>query len=235
MAFWGGSRIAEEIDRRKIVTPFDPKNIDCNSYTLCMGDEYYITPEAGFSLRKSRKKALTSKSYFSPSENCFVNKADTFTIPPGQFAFLLSLQSVKIPDDVMGFISLRSGLKFRGLINVSGFHVDPGFEGKLIYSVFNAGPSSFSIGLGDPLFKLWLADLDGDVSSDYVLSKEPQAESPNSLVSDVAKSVSSVQQMDARVKSLETKYNISIGVLVAIPVLVGLFFGAARFFGLELK
>ena len=41
--------------------------------------------------------------------------------------------------------------------------------------------------------------------------------------------------MDARVKSLETKYNISIGVLVAIPVLVGLFFGAARFFGLELK
>ena len=236
MAFWGGSRLAAEIGDRKIVTPFDPDNIDCNSYTLCMGDEYYITPEAGFSLRKSRKKTLTSKRYFSPSENCFVNKADTFTIPPGQFAFLLSLQSVKIPDDAMGFISLRSGLKFRGLINVSGFHVDPGFEGKLIYSVFNAGPSSFSIGLGDPLFKLWLADLDGVVSSDYVFSsKEPQAEIPNSLVSDVAKSVSSVQQMDARVKSLETKYNISIGVLVAIPVMAGLFFGVARFFGLELK
>lgn len=236
MAFWGGSRLTDEIERRKIVIPFEPDNIDCNSYTLCMGDEYYITPEAGFSLRKSRKKTLGSKSYFSSSENRFVDKAESFTIPPGQFAFLLSLQSVRIPDDAMGFISLRSGLKFRGLINVSGFHVDPGFEGKLIYSVFNAGPSSFSIGLGDPLFKLWLADLDGEASSDYVFrSKEPQAAIPNNLVSDVNKSVSSVQHMDARVKSLETKYNIFIGVIVAIPVLATLAFAVARFFGLELK
>ena len=217
MAFWGGARLAEEVEKRKIVSPFNPKLIDCNSYTLCMGDEYYITPEAGYSLRKSRKKSLISKSYFSPSDNKFVNKSETFTIPPGQFAFLLSQQVVKIPDDVMGFISLRSGIKFRGLINVSGFHVDPGFEGKLIYSVFNAGPSSFSIGLGDPLFKLWLADLDGEVRKDYVFScSEPQLEIPNSLVSDVAKSVSSVQQMDTRVKALETKMTIVLGVISAL-------------------
>ncbi len=216
MAFWGGARLSREIEQRDIVTPFNSKNIDCNSYTLCMGDEYYVTPDAGFSIRKSRKLALTSRSYFSPTDNRFLHKADTFTIPPGQFAFLLSQQSVKIPSDVMGFISLRSGMKFRGLINVSGFHVDPGFEGKLIYSVFNAGPSAFSIGLGDPLFKLWLADIDDDESGEYVWSSEPQSEIPNKLISEVAKPVSSVQQMETRVKNLENKMAIVLGVIGAL-------------------
>jgi len=66
---------------------------------------------------------------------------EQFVIPPGQFAYLLTEEVVRIPSSAMGFISLKFGVKGPGLINVSGFHVDPGYWGRLVFSVYNAGPS----------------------------------------------------------------------------------------------
>jgi hypothetical protein len=63
------------------------------------------------------------------------------TIYAGQFAYLLTEEVVKIPSSAMGLISLKFGVKGPGLINVSGFHVDPGYWGRLVFSVYNAGPS----------------------------------------------------------------------------------------------
>lgn len=236
MAFWGGSRLAEQVPKLGIVKPFDESLIDCNAYTLRMGDEYYITPEAGFSLRKNKKKFLKENAYFSDAQGKFVKRGESFTIPPGQFAFLLTEEVVSIPDNLMGWISLRSGIKFKGLVNISGFHVDPGFKGNLIYSVFNAGPSPIPISRGDPLFKLWIAELDGAVVEKYIFrSPKPQSEISNSLISEVAREVSSVQQMAERVKALETKYNIVVGILSGIAAIALFLFAAARFLGLEFQ
>ncbi len=46
-----------------------------------------------------------------------------------------------------------------GLINVSGFHVDPGFKGKLLFSVYNAGTGPISMEKGEPYFLIWFAEL----------------------------------------------------------------------------
>jgi dCTP deaminase len=45
------------------------------------------------------------------------------------------------------------------LINVSGFHVDPGYKGNLVFSVYNAGSSQISLSAGEPCFLIWFADL----------------------------------------------------------------------------
>src|SRR5690606_8153272 len=98
MAFWGGSRLAEQVPKLGIVKLFDESLIDCNAYTLRMGDEYYITPEAGFSLRKNKKRFLKENAYFCDAQGKFVKRGESFTIPPGQFAFLLTEEVVSIPD-----------------------------------------------------------------------------------------------------------------------------------------
>ncbi len=36
----------------------------------------------------------------------------------------------------------------------------PGYRGKLIYAVYNAGPSRICLREGDILFKLWIAEID---------------------------------------------------------------------------
>ena len=55
---------------------------------------------------------------------------------------------------------MKTTFKWKGLVNVSGFHVDPGWVGPLIFGVFNAGPSPVHLHRGPPLFLIWYADLD---------------------------------------------------------------------------
>ena len=45
------------------------------------------------------------------------------------------------------------------MVNVSGFHVDPDFNGKLLFSVYNAGPATITLKRGQNYFPLWLAEL----------------------------------------------------------------------------
>jgi hypothetical protein len=44
MPFWSGESLAKQIPAAGIISPFDPKQIDCNSYILSMGREAYVTP-----------------------------------------------------------------------------------------------------------------------------------------------------------------------------------------------
>ena len=89
---------------------------------------------------------------------------DAFTIPPGQFAFLLTEEIVSVPADALAFISIRAKTKFRGLVNVSGFHVEPGYHGQLTFAVFNAGPVPIHLKRGQPIFLIWYASLDRETA-----------------------------------------------------------------------
>lgn len=112
-----------------------------------MGREAYVTPDYQVqNLAQHRIQML--------------QRHEHFIIPPGQFAFLLTEEIIYIPDDIVGFISLKTSAKFRGLINVSGFHVDPGFRGHLLYAVYNAGPSQIHLARGIDMFLIWFATLD---------------------------------------------------------------------------
>ncbi|MDZ4819839.1 MAG: hypothetical protein SGJ20_12790 [Planctomycetota bacterium] len=81
-------------------------------------------------------------------------------MPAGQFGFLLTEESVTVPATTMAFISIRAKYKFRGLVNVSGFHVDPAYKGRLIFAIFNAGPGPVHLSRGEECFLIWYADLD---------------------------------------------------------------------------
>lgn len=146
MPFWSGEKLGEEV-RNCITGPYDTDNIDCASYTLHVGPEIFVTPdhyEPNPSQNTKRKLAID----------------EAFNIPSGQFAFLLTEEEVSVSDKCIAFISMKASTKFKGLVNVSGFHVDPGYKGRLVFSVFNAGPMPIKLKRGMPLFLMWLADLD---------------------------------------------------------------------------
>ena len=145
MAFWSGETLALRLE--SLVVPFDRSKIDCAAYTLSVGSEVYVSPD-----RKVDDPSRHTKRRLLPDEG--------FAVPPGQFAFLMSSETVRVPSDAIAFISIKAKLKFGGLINISGFHVDPGYKGKLLFSVLNAGPKSLHLSRGQPLFLLWYADLD---------------------------------------------------------------------------
>ena len=145
--FWGAEQLRAKLDEGRVV-PFDSKRIDGASYRLSVGDEVYISP-------------TTDATDPGTKSIVRLKKGEAFTIPPGQFAFLLTEEVVKVELAEIAFISVRAKTKYRGLINVSGFHVDPGFEGRLTFAVFNAGPVAVHIRQGQEIFLIWYAELRG--------------------------------------------------------------------------
>ena len=69
-----------------------------------------------------------------------------------------------MPIDAVGLINIATKVKLAGIVNVSGFHVDPGYEGRLIFTIFNAGAQAVHIGYGDRIFRLWLNSYDGEAT-----------------------------------------------------------------------
>jgi len=149
MTFWSGEKLA--VDLPSLIFPFSADQIDCASYRLRLGGEAFVTRDD--LLGESPAKPLTQTLDVAPPR-------DKVVIPPGQFAFLLTMEIVRVPPNAMALISMRVSQKFKGLINVSGFHVDPGFSGNLLYSVYNAGPQPIILTRGEPLFIIVYADLD---------------------------------------------------------------------------
>lgn len=224
MSFWAGRKLLEELSASPIVTPFNADLIDCNAYTLRMGEEYYVTPDTGTWLRKNKKGLLREPRLISTPLGDFSRRGGSLVIPSGQFAFLLTEEIISMPQNVMGFISLKSATKFRGLINVSGFHVDPGYKGNLIYSVFNAGPGPIHIQRHEPLFLLWFAGLTGRTEAKYYKSMPvPQLEIPIRLISDVAKEVPSVQRVSERLEKLERRVSLIYAGATFLAALAGLY------------
>jgi dCTP deaminase len=143
MAFWSSQTLGERIGN--LIDPPDPAMIDCNAITLRVGTEIYITPELEQAHTQTKQRLRNNQG---------------FLIPPGQFAFLMTEEVVRVPPDTMAFISMKTTFKNKGLVNVSGFHADPGWEGPLIFAVYNAGPAPVHLHRGLPLFLIWYADLD---------------------------------------------------------------------------
>jgi dCTP deaminase len=145
MAFWRSETMRTRIPVDQLVDPYFDEHVTCGAYELGMGAEAFITSTAD-------------------KVKIQLDDRESFVIPPGQLALLLTEERIKVPLNSIAFISMKFGVKRRGLINVSGFHVDPGFEGHLKFSVYNAGSNPITVTRGDRLFLIWYANLDGETS-----------------------------------------------------------------------
>ncbi len=154
-SYWSTETLKREIPEQSLISPYSESNIKRCAYELGMGPEAFITSTDG--------KTKTTIEQNKP-----------IVIPPGQFALLLTEEKVKIPYTALAFISMRFGFKQKGLINVSGFHVDPGFEGRLKFSVYNAGSQEITISRGDRVFMIWYANLDKPTGDTYPNRGEDQ-------------------------------------------------------------
>ena len=217
--FWSGETLSERL--KTLIDRFLPGRVDCAAYTLSIGPEVYVSPND----QTADPTTVTIRK---------LSDGEAFTIPPGQFAFLLTEEVVSVPADALAFISIRAKTKFRGLVNVSGFHVDPGYRGQLTFSVFNAGPVPIHLKRGQPIFLIWYANLDCEtaIKKEGTIHKgiDPQvvtaiAGELQSFASVSKKIVDVDKALGDRVHALEreqTKYHVigaaSLTLLIALTI-----------------
>ena len=67
-------------------------------------------------------------------------EGEAFYLQPGELALGATLETVTLPDDVVGSINGRSSLGRLGLmVHVTAHIVDPGWNGPLVLEFYNAG------------------------------------------------------------------------------------------------
>ena len=146
MAFWSTETLEDRLEARELIEPYRSGRIKHGAYELSMGNEFFKTTD-------ETKVTLDEKQQQK--------------IPAGQIALLLTEEVIRVPDDTIALISMKASIKMSGLINISGFHVDPGFEGRLKFSVYNAGTTGLPVTRGTPMFLIWFVSLDRTTSDTY--------------------------------------------------------------------
>ena len=173
-----------------------PDRLQPSSYELRLGSEVFISG--------TKKLVRLGEDY-----------DEYLAIRPGDMAILLTKETVDIPPDIMGFIAVRTKYKNRGLVNISGFHVDPGFKGKLTFSVYNAGPSDIILRYLDPVFIIFFATLSKEAETPY--DKEQKKISAESMSNLAGESVSPLS-LHERLSKLEHTTQMQWGLFAAVAI-----------------
>jgi dCTP deaminase len=217
MSFWSGETLAIRLP--SLIAPYNPTRIDCASYQLGVGEQAFVTSDELHGT--SPNPALITVLGQMPK--------DLLRIPPGQFAFVLTDEYVTVPDDATALISMRATYKFKGLINVSGFTVDPGWEGKLVFSLYNAGPAPVYLRKGDPVFVIVYASLDRHTTKLYNGQSKYQKNLKHSLLTDLNSQVFSPQVLKSQLDDVHSRLGkillatgITSGVAAGLAVLTGI-------------
>jgi dCTP deaminase len=199
--FWSTETLKDRLDKEKIISPYDADAIHACCYELSVGEEVFVTGES------TKKIALKS--------------GDSVVIPPGQVVLILTRETLKMPLDAIGLLSIKFGFKARGLINISGFHVDPGFEGKLVFSMYNAGVQTIHLSHASPIFLLWLSSTDKPTADKYHGQHNKQLHLPDDAITNLAARMPSPFTLEKDVESLRNELRREVGGLKAILGVAG--------------
>lgn len=145
------------------IQPFDEDAVQPASYDLRLGKRVLISP---IGKEKGRAADLDKE------------KDQKIAVKPGQFVAILTEEELELPNGVCARFGLKSNLARKGLMAFGGIQVDPGFIGRLAISLFNVGPESIELKLGEPMFTIEFENLENPTTKPYDGEHQHQTDFP---------------------------------------------------------
>jgi dCTP deaminase len=139
------------VEEAELISEFVEGSLSGASYDLRLGHECFTRGE-------HRMLSVDSPSH---------------RLGPGQFILLTSLECLRLPDDVVGRAGLISRWAQRGLISLFSPQIDPGFQGRIVVPLFNAGDGPVTLKLGETMFTVEFARTTGCASVSWVKTHAP--------------------------------------------------------------
>ncbi len=220
----GFLNLSDLIEIQKKGKIFKTPDNDDKEITKQMQNQIDKDNGVAFDLRLGNQYYLSGENY--PDK---LKEGNYLNIEPGQFALLTTYEKFDMPIDLVAFISMRFSIKAKGLINVSGFQVDPGYRGVFIFSVYNAGPVKVPLKYKDEIFTIIFSQTSKKISEKRYPVNEIPVEKWSILMQH--KNISLIG-MDERLNELEKSHQ---RVKYLIPIVIGSIAIAATILGLIFK
>jgi dCTP deaminase len=225
--FWTTQKIESKQKALELIdnAHFKSDRVKLGAYELSLSRDLLVTKQKIRLIERLTTFLSNSEGNEEPDDK------SALRIPPGQFALLYSEETVKLPKDVIAFISIKASIKLQGLVNISGFHVDPDFRGRLKFSVYNAGIKPIFIEYGAPCFLIWFADMDECVRDGYD-NKHQHYNQRGITIADrelMADARHSPAELESRLSALEkhvtiiTVLGVTIIVSLLLPIYVNMY------------
>ena len=132
-----------KIRKEILIEPFNEKSLQPAGYDLRVG-----------------KEAMVNGKFIN------VEKEGKVIIPPKGHALILTLERVKLSDDVMGDMRLRSTFAREGLLGSFAW-VDPGWDGNLTLALFNSSEEEVVLHYGERFVQIAFIRLEEPSSKPY--------------------------------------------------------------------
>jgi dCTP deaminase len=97
-----------------------------------------------------------------------ISEQDTFVLHPGELALGITLESITLPDDLVGWLDGRSSLARLGLmVHVTAHRIDPGWSGNIVLEFFNSGKLPLALRPGMAIGAMSFETLTGPAQRPY--------------------------------------------------------------------
>jgi deoxycytidine triphosphate deaminase len=120
------------------------------SYDMRIGDEYYLYDEKcpdGTAIRKRGQGVIV--------------------IPPNGLLLCTMMETLKLPADIVGHLSLKVGLLMKGIIIANQSQIDAGYEGRIFGLLYNLSQRAVCLKDGEFVLRLELVRLEGKTDAPY--------------------------------------------------------------------
>jgi len=102
------------------------------------------------------------------SDEIVLPEGEAFFLHPGELALAVTLESVTIPDDLVGWLDGRSSLARLGLmVHVTAHRIDPGWQGRIVLEFYNSGKLPLALRPGMLIGALSFEPLSGPAARPY--------------------------------------------------------------------
>ncbi|QIW15783.1 dCTP deaminase [Pasteurellaceae bacterium RH1A] len=118
------------------------------------------------------------------SEEIIIGDDEAFFLHPGELALATTLESVKLPANIVGWLDGRSSLARLGLmVHITAHRIDPGWEGKIVLEFYNAGKLPLALRPNMAIGALSFEILSGHAARPYNARKDAKYKNQQSAVS----------------------------------------------------
>lgn len=120
----------------------DSSMISGVSVDIRLGNEFRVFQDhtAPYIDLSGPKEAMQKAMNSVMSDEIYIPDGEAFFLHPGELALAVTLESVTLPDNIVGWLDGRSSLARLGLmVHVTAHRIDPGWSGQIVLEFYNSG------------------------------------------------------------------------------------------------
>ncbi|MHA1606713.1 MAG: dCTP deaminase [Candidatus Freyarchaeota archaeon] len=149
----------ENENERLVITPLISKDqISASSVDVRLGTEFIITKRTKYSLLDPAQENIESEIE-QYQEKIHVPFGEKLILRPHQLILGSTLEYIKLPRDLIGYVIGRSSWGRLGLIIATATLVNPGYTGTLTLELINLGEADIALYPGSRIAQLVIHEL----------------------------------------------------------------------------